>query len=300
MLSRTFSKQSLQNVALRTNIMRDVSRILLSVCRVPLPRVGSFIIDNTGFLCLANRPYSLEMTEVESEAIPTNIARDCTYTTSDSYVIDLLALHDSRLLHQPNAVNSIRDSISQMSALTAMRTTFPLFFRRDLRRGPFCFDLTDLHQSNIFVDNDWHITCLIDLEWAYSRPIEMITPPIWLMGKTIDEITREDIAEAQNEFINILREEEKRISNKEHLPLLSDAMDSSWKSGAYWFTLALYTPTGLHNMFYRRILPLFQYIEDGFEVMTFFWSKDASHIARCKVKDKEDYDVQLQQKFEEN
>jgi hypothetical protein len=32
------------------------------------------------------------------------------------------------------------------------------------RHGPFPLQLTDLHASNIFVDEDWNITCLIDLE----------------------------------------------------------------------------------------------------------------------------------------
>lgn len=36
------------------------------------------------------------------------------------------------------------------------------------------FTLTDLHQSNIFVDNDWHITAIVDLEWACSRPIKAV------------------------------------------------------------------------------------------------------------------------------
>jgi hypothetical protein len=39
---------------LQTNFFRDLSRILLSITRIPLPQIGSFIIDNKGFLRLIN------------------------------------------------------------------------------------------------------------------------------------------------------------------------------------------------------------------------------------------------------
>jgi hypothetical protein len=45
--------------------------------------------------------------------------------------------------------------------------------------------LTDLHGPNIFVDQDWHIKHIIDLEWACSLPIEMLGPPYWMTGCTV-------------------------------------------------------------------------------------------------------------------
>lgn len=63
--------------------------------------------------------------------------RDYTYSNVDLYVVDTLSYHDGRVRSQPNAINDLGDYIYQTSALTTMRATFPLFFRRDLRRGPF-------------------------------------------------------------------------------------------------------------------------------------------------------------------
>lgn len=37
------------DATLRRNFFRDLSRIMLSVSRVPVPVIGSFIIDNDGF-----------------------------------------------------------------------------------------------------------------------------------------------------------------------------------------------------------------------------------------------------------
>lgn len=48
MLSNTWPEKQL-DVKLRTNLFRDLSRILLSVTRIPLPKIGSFVIDDNGF-----------------------------------------------------------------------------------------------------------------------------------------------------------------------------------------------------------------------------------------------------------
>lgn len=96
----------------------------------------------------------MEIQMLENEGIPIDIARDVTYSTVESYTADLLHIHDSRLQSQPNAVNDVSDCSIQMATLTAMRAVLPVFFSREFQRGPFIFSLTDLHQSNILVDND--------------------------------------------------------------------------------------------------------------------------------------------------
>ncbi|EEH03547.1 conserved hypothetical protein [Histoplasma capsulatum G186AR] len=305
MLSSSWFEKNQHDAKLRTNFFRDLARILLSISRIPLPQIGSFIIDDGGFLRLSNRPFSIEMAELENDEIPTHIPRDYTYSTTDSYVVDTLAFHDSRLQNQPNAVKSLGDTISQMAALTAMRATFPLFLRRDLRRGPFIFHLTDLHQSNILVDEHWHITCLIDLEWACSHPVEMVAPPYWLSGKRVDELDPENYDETRIEFMDILAAEETQmrdcVVDKNAMPRLSDVMNRSWNTGTFWYTLALSSPTGLHNFFYDRIKPTFfkHSVDDFISIMLFYWAKDGPLQAYRKVSDKENYDIQLQQAFEE-
>lgn len=144
MLSNTWPEKQ-HDIRLRTNFFRDLSRILLSVTGIPLPKISSFVIDHDGFLRLTNRPLSLEIQDLENEEIPTNIPRDYTYSTVDSYIADILRIHDSRLRHQPNAINDTGDYIYQTSALAAMRTVYPSFFNPELRRGPFAFTFTDIH-----------------------------------------------------------------------------------------------------------------------------------------------------------
>lgn len=75
MLSTTW-EEGRHDLKLRTNLFRHLSRIFLSISRVPVPRIGSFIIDVDGYLRLANRPLSVEMELLENEEIPTDIPRD--------------------------------------------------------------------------------------------------------------------------------------------------------------------------------------------------------------------------------
>lgn len=309
MLSNTWLDKQ-HDITLRTNFFRELSRILLSISRTPLPRIGSFIIDYNGFLCLTNRPLSIEVQQLENEHIPTYIHSDYTYSTVDSYVIDILGAHDSRFRHQPNAVNNLGDCVHQLSILSAMRTVFPEFFQRELRRGPFVFVLTDLHQSNIFVDAEWHITCLVDLEWACSQPIEMVRPPHWLTNKGVDEIIADEYDEIRMHFMNILAAEERQqlisaTSNKINrtaiLPHLSDVMNRTWEMGTFWYTLALSSPTGVFRIFHEHIRPMFtsDYSEEFSVVMPFFWGKNVGHIAGLKLSDREEYDIKLRQAFDD-
>ncbi|OBT48362.1 hypothetical protein VE00_01149 [Pseudogymnoascus sp. WSF 3629] len=299
------STEKQHDSSLQTNLFQDLSRIILSISRITLPRIGSFVIDNDGVLSLTNRLLSIEIQTLENEEIPTNIRRDYTYTTVDSYIVDVLAFHDNRLRSQPNAINDIDDSVSQMSALGAMRTIMPLFLRRELRRGPFVFTLTDLHQSNIFVDKDWHITSLVDLEWGCSRPIEMVEPPYWLTNKGVDQILPDEYNKVRVEFMSILEEEELLAGNnttKRGGLRLADVMNQAWETGTFWYTLALSSPTGLFQLFYHHIQPRLISIheEDPDNVMPYYWAQDVFQIVSRKLSDKKEYDKQLRKAFDDS
>lgn len=308
MLSNSWPEKQ-YDMRLRANFFRDLSRILLSITRIPLPKIESFVIDHNGFLCLTNRPLSLEIQELENEKIPVDIPRDCTYSTVDSYVMDMVGVHDSRLRYQPNGINDLGDYLYQTSALTGMRTVLPSFFKREFRRGPFVFTLTDLHQSNIFVDKDWRITSLVDLEWACTRPMEMLRTPTWLTNKACDEIAeggKEEYDKARMEFMDTLASEEQKLGAPHHdgKPQLSVVMKQNWEVGAFWYTLALASPTGLFRLFYKQIQPRFiercpDYEDDTFhQTMPWYWAVDFVKVAAQKLSDRKGYDASLRQAFE--
>jgi hypothetical protein len=161
----------------RANLFKGLARITLSLARVPLPRIGSFTFRDDGTIALSNRPLTSTLAIMESYSTPRAIEQNTTYECVDPYVSDLLAYHDRRFLNQPNAVFNEADGQGKMAKKVLLRAIGHHFRRRDLRNGPLALRLTDLHQSNIFVDELWNIKYLIDLEWACSLPIDMLDAP---------------------------------------------------------------------------------------------------------------------------
>ncbi|KAL4861659.1 hypothetical protein BDV12DRAFT_179906 [Aspergillus spectabilis] len=295
MLSNTWGLKR-DNNELRANLFRDLARIFLSFARVPLSRIGSFIICDNGYLRLANRPLSLGIQELENEGIPVDIPRSLTYSSTHAYVTDLLAIHDSRLYHQPNAINDQSDFTYQASILATMRMLPPLFFTQNCR-GPFFFFLTDLHQSNIFVDKQWRITALIDLEWGCTLPVEMIRLPYRFAGDAVDEVEPERLENAQQDFMTILKTEERNLSRASEL---SGGLEKAWGIGAYWYGLALATTSGLFWLFDNKIHPLMTGTPRNtfhFELAR-FWTREHAKILAKKLDDRASYDSCLRQEFE--
>ncbi|TAQ89490.1 hypothetical protein B7494_g2165 [Chlorociboria aeruginascens] len=220
----------------------------------------------------------------------------------DSYVNGLLSYHDDRLEHQPNAVNGPGDCASQMTALAFMRTIRPHFFNPSLNHGPFVFSLTDLHTSNIFVDKDWNIKCVVDLEWAASLPLEFMRTPYWLSAQAIDRIDSEAYNMLREEFMSIFENEEEKRPAIYGLRR-TDVMRTGWELGTFWYTFALDSPTGLHSLFYKRLQPLYSKT-DGDDVNVFtiilqYWIRQPSAFIRTKLNDREIYDEKLRNEFHE-
>ncbi|MCJ1403345.1 hypothetical protein MMC11_006568 [Xylographa trunciseda] len=288
----------------RATLFRDLSRILLSLSRIPLQQIGSFTISDTGFLSLTNRPLTLQIHQLENDAIPTHINRDLVYHTTESYILDLLACHDSYLYHQLNAVNNESDCQTQMAVLTCVRSIFHHFIHRDFRRGPFVFTLTDIHPSNIFVDENWHITCLIDLEWACSLPMEMQQPPDWLVGGTAENLVEERLAsfdERRTEFMTAFESEEASLTSSGHHALLhTHTMQKGWKIGSFFYFQALNSVSLLYGLFLLNIRP--QYASsvnsDEFDRSLYpYWCFAANRFTATKVRQKEEYNEWLKEMF---
>jgi len=309
MLSESWEERR-QDKSLRTNLFRDLSRIILSLGRMPLARIGSFTLDNAGVLSLTNRPLTLRLQELENGGIPINIARGNTYTTVEPYILDLLAYHDSRLRYQPNSINDEPDCRAQMAAITGMRAVLPYFINRDLRNGPFLFTLTDIHQSNVYVDKQWHIKRLIDLEWACSLPMQMQNPPYWLTSQAVDHLTGENFAEydkVREEFMEAFEHEEK-LQNGWKLQRDNDdlprarTMRRAWETGSFFYFHALDSTTGLFNLWGRNIQPKFSNVgnlkNELNRLLAHYWCIDAENVVAAKIKDREAYIEQLGAMFE--
>lgn len=83
----------------RTNLFKDISRVILELSRIPLPRIGSFTMDDKGYVSLTKRPLTHTLRMLENDYIPTGIGREYTYTAVEPYLHDMLSCHDHRLSH---------------------------------------------------------------------------------------------------------------------------------------------------------------------------------------------------------
>jgi hypothetical protein len=306
MLSETWDEHRHQRDK-RMNLFKGLSRIMLSLSRVPLPRIGSWTLDSNGALRLSNRPLTLRLHQLENGGISTNIGRSLTYSAADAYYLDLLSCHDSRIRNQPNSVSDADDGRAQMARLTMMKALIPHFSKKEHREGPFFYRLTDLHPSNIFVDSQWNVKFVIDLEWACSLPAETLHPPYWLTGRSVDELIGEhleEFREAYEEFVGTFEEEEKLFPPINNVySYRTTLMRNGWQVGNFWYFHALDSPKGLFNLFRQHVYPIFapshQIASEFSRLVSDFWAPDVEEVILSKLRDKEEYDKSLCQLFDD-
>ncbi|KAL4891609.1 hypothetical protein BDV59DRAFT_194291 [Aspergillus ambiguus] len=220
------------------NLHKSMAKIIISLAKVPQPRIGSWTISNDGQLSLPNRPLLRHLQQLENWNIPSGIARDTTYMSADTLYLDLLASHDNRLRFQGNAIFDENDACRQAADLVLMRATLPQFTDSSLRDGP-----------NIFVDRDWNIRHIIDIEWACSLPLENLLVPYWLTGER-----------RYRQFTDAIRKEEtdSPLYYKNTVYSLALTMDRAWDQRHYWYLNALETPKSLFNIFEDHLQPFYE------------------------------------------
>jgi hypothetical protein len=77
----------------RNNLYRGISRILLDLAKVPLPRIGSWKMDGRGVISLTNRPLlDLPMLWARHN-IPTGIPRVRCFHRPSMIILTLYPLH---------------------------------------------------------------------------------------------------------------------------------------------------------------------------------------------------------------
>lgn len=177
----------------RQRLFSSLSKIMLSLARLPQLRIGAFQFHSDGTVTLSNRPLLCSTVLLENYGAPRTMRKDDTYRCTDSFVSEMLTFHH-RFLSQPNAIYSEGDCRGQMAVKTLLRAFYHRYIKREYRHGPFLLQLTDLHASNIFVDDDWNLTCLIDLEWLCALPAEMLNVPYWLTSTSTPSTSTTSLA----------------------------------------------------------------------------------------------------------
>ncbi|KAF4509825.1 hypothetical protein G6O67_001765 [Ophiocordyceps sinensis] len=215
----------------------------------------------------------------------------------------MVTFHDNRFLSQPNAVYNEEDCRGQMAVKTLLRSLSHHYVDRDHRGGPFYLQLTDLHASNIFVDENWNITRLIDLEWVCALPREMLTVPYWLTGGSIDQLAEEhldDFDKARQEFMRVFEEEELAMAaTSEQRTSLARIMNNNWKSKGVWFWHCLDSVNAMYCLVEDHLCPNFSVgltVQEE-KMLSDLWCEDSAAVVAQKLDDKQMYDLELRRMF---
>ncbi|KAK7398508.1 hypothetical protein QQX98_012116 [Neonectria punicea] len=238
----------------------------------------------------------------ENSGTPRTVQPRQLYQSTDSFASDMLTLYDNHLLHDPHAVRDEDDARERMTIRTLLRAVTHYFILSDRRNGPFLLQLTDLHQSNIFVDDDWNITCLLDLEWICALPVEMLSVPYWLTNCSIDDIIDEEydrFDEARQAFLTVMDEESKSI-RMEHDIQITNTMRDVWVSKGVWFWTCIRSLNAWLFVFEDHILPKFSAnkgLVADLKQLSSFWQQEVGPIVKAKVDDEEKYQAEIQSLF---
>jgi hypothetical protein len=299
-LSETFDKER-EDEGQRRRLFRGISRILLSLARIPQSRIGSFCFNTDGTVTLTNRPLCCSMMIAENDGAPRTIQRHRTFSCTDEFVSDTLTFHDQRFLHQPNAVYSEEDCRGQMAVKMLLRTSSHNYINRELRNGPFLLQLTDFHASNILVDEQWNVTGLIDLEWICALPAEMLDVPYWLTGCAIDGITGDRFSQfdqVRRKFMDIFREEEQATdATVKHGVALSQVMQDMWESKGVWFWHCLASVNAMYLLVEAHLYPPRSLSTEVERTLSKFWCRNSEDVVQKKVADKQAYNEELRRMF---
>ncbi|KPM34648.1 hypothetical protein AK830_g11926 [Neonectria ditissima] len=302
MLSNTWNRQR-DDVHRRRRLFRGIARAMLSLARTPQPRIGSFQFHDDCCVRLTNRPLTCSMMILENDGTPRTIQRTETHSCTESFVSDMLLFHDNRLLTDPNIVYDEADCQGNMAAKALLRALSHKYIKRELRNGPYVLQFTDLHASNIFVDEAWNVTCCIDLEWIAALPAEMLAVPYWLTGCKLDEVEGARLSEfdeIRQEFMLILKEEEKKAAASHSIPL-SRVMEEMWDSKGVWFWYCLESVNAMYYLVSDHICP--QYgasLSPKMEaILSKFWCADSQGMIKKKMDKLEEYQMKLRQVFQQ-
>ncbi|CAK7236969.1 hypothetical protein SCUCBS95973_009788 [Sporothrix curviconia] len=307
------------------NLFRGVSRIILSLARVPQPRIGAFRFNDDGTISLDGRPVTADMVVLENAGAPRTMAVDTTYSSVDEYVDELQTFHEQRFLAAPNAANSEDDAVYQMGTMSFLRAVTHHFIKGGKSnsssatsntsntsnttnttsrrcKGPFVLSMSDNNQSNIMVDDDWNVTGIYDLEWIFSAPVDQPREPPWLTWSLVDSMVDtehggyEAYAATRAAFMAVFAEEERLADTKELEAALggttlSAIMEESWVGKTFFFYASLLSINGMTQVVRSQLWPMFfgsadaRGLLDPYMTLTQAWAPKAVDVISKKMDD---------------
>jgi hypothetical protein len=206
----------------------------------------------------------------------------------------------------PGSVTDADEARKKYLRLRKLRKMLPELVDPAWDAGPFVLRCEGMRFGNMLVDENFNITAVLDWEWAYSAPKQMLhSPPRWLIiRRPIHWNTRapwEDSCSARylecfDIFIKILAEEEdiraktwpldKRGRDGDRLPRL---MSDSLKSGILWFHELLLAPSAYSNeAIWGKVEELMMRGDEGMEAV----DEEVQEFVNWKMRQLQEFNEQ--------
>ncbi|KPM39865.1 hypothetical protein AK830_g6701 [Neonectria ditissima] len=299
MLSITWERHK-DDAARQSRLYRGLAHIMLSLARIPQPSIGAYRFDTVNStITLTNRPLTCSAMVMENSGTPRSIQPRQTYQSVESFTSDMLTMYDEHLLHHPHAVQDEDDARERFTIRMLHRAVSHHFIRRCWRNGPFLLQPTDLHQSNIFVDDAWNVTGMIDLEWMCSLPVDMLSVPHWLTDCNVFDITNEEydrFDRAREQFLTAMDKEAETMMMEHDIPITQNMRDT-WLSKGAWFWACISSLDGWLWIFEDHILTKFstdKKLVASLKQASALWQQDVESVIKRKVEDGEEYRGKLE------
>ena len=185
----------------------------------------------------------------------------------------------------PGSVTDAEDARKKYRRLRRLRKLLPELVDPAWDAGPFILRCEGMRFGNMLVDEYFNITAVLDWEWSYSAPKQMLhSPPRWLIiRRPMHWDTRAPwgdscsarYLECFDIFIKILAEEEDIRAKRWPLSKtekdgnrLARLMSDSLKSGILWFHELLLAPFAHSNeAIWEKVEGLMMRSDEGLEAM---------------------------------
>ncbi|KAJ5106281.1 hypothetical protein N7456_002956 [Penicillium angulare] len=243
-------------------LYKELAKALLQLFKPEFPKIGSLDQVDDFSWEVNSRPLSMNMNElVRLGTLPRSKlpSKDTIFKTTSSYIKSLAQLNIQHLIHQRNdAVESADDCRRKF---IARQLFYKLAREKKLflacnENGPFKLWCDDFRPANVLLNEDLHISGVVDWEFTYAAPVEFsYAPPWWLLiekpefwSKGLDDWTRVFDRRLKT-FLTAMRQcEDKHAQHK-----LSDEMQRSWESGDFWVVYAILHSFAFDAIYWQKI-----------------------------------------------
>ncbi|TWU71423.1 hypothetical protein ED733_001730 [Metarhizium rileyi] len=250
-----------------TKLHEQLAGLYIQLRQLEFPEIGALglpVVDGKpSYSCdpdeirVCHRPLSIEMMMQEFEGMDpgAEIPPRTTFSTARSYVEALFRLADNELDKSQDTELDLRGGMSELYARHYFRRfVLGTWLDSTANQGPFVLMHGDMvfTMCNLLFDDEINLVGVIDWEWSFTVPAQMLVPPVWLsggspewmlIGKTLFYMEVEDLLSC--------------IRNRELALQISPQLSKEWERSVTWchtaVVAALLGPELIHDVYWHLV-----------------------------------------------